>query len=141
MKKIALLLASLLIVVGVNAQTKGGVAFREGTLAELQKMAEKENKPILIDAYASWCGPCVTMAKNVFPNAEVGKYVNATFIPAKFDIEKGEGVDVRKKYNVNSMPTFLILNSKGQEIGRFMGGSSAVDFIARLKAEMAKINK
>ena len=37
------------------------------------------------------------MATQVFPQEKVGNYFNKTFVNAKFDAEKGEGIDVAKK--------------------------------------------
>ena len=54
----------------------------------------------------------------------------------------GEGVTVAKTYRVTAYPTFLILNSKGEEVGRLLGGAKTPeDFIARVKAELENIGK
>ena len=67
---------------------------------------------------------------------------NKTFVNAKYDAEKGEGVTVAKTYRVTAYPTFLILNSKGEEVGRLLGGAKTPeDFIARVKAELENIGK
>jgi uncharacterized protein YyaL (SSP411 family) len=58
--------------------------------------AKKENKLIFVDAYASWCGPCKLMVKNIFPLKTVGDYYNSHFINAKIDMEKGEGIELAK---------------------------------------------
>lgn len=65
-----------------------------------------------------------------------------SFVNAKYDAEKGEGVTVAKTYRVTAYPTFLILNSKGEEVGRLLGGAKTPeDFIARVKAELENIGK
>lgn len=56
-----------------------------------------------MDVYATWCGPCKAMATQVFPQEKVGNYFNKTFVNAKFDAEKGEGIDVAK--NTACAPT------------------------------------
>lgn len=61
------------------------------------------------------------MTSQVFPQAAAGDYFNKTFVNAKYDAEKGEGVTVAKTYRVTAYPTFLILNSKGEEVGRLLG--------------------
>ena len=43
---------------------------------------------MFIDAYATWCGPCKYMDKNVFSNAEVAAYYNKNFVSYKLDVDK-----------------------------------------------------
>lgn len=133
--------AALMFVGGAMAQT-GGTKFTEDTFAKVQKAAEKANKPIFIDVYTTWCGPCKHLSNNIFPAKIVGDYMNATFVNTKFDAEKGEGIELAKKYAVKNYPTLLILNSKGEELGRLIGSSrTPEEFVQRLKDEMAKIEK
>ncbi len=50
-----------------------GIVFEQGTWKEVLEKAKQTNKPIFIDVYTSWCGPCKKMSKDIFPLAEVGK--------------------------------------------------------------------
>ena len=133
MKKFILIFTALFLSLSAsNAQTKG-IQFTEGSFSEILKTAEKEGKPIFIDAYATWCGPCTYMAQNIFPDEKVGDYFNKTFVNAKFDMEKGEGARLRTQYNVTAYPTFLILDSDGKELGRLIGGAPAEEFIKKIR--------
>ncbi len=49
-----------------------GIMFHEGTWAEALELAKSENKPIFLDVYATWCGPCKRLKKNTFSDQEVG---------------------------------------------------------------------
>lgn len=98
-----------------------GMTFAEGTFSDALARAKKENKLIFLDAYASWCGPCKLMAKNVFTQEEVGQFYNANFINTKIDMEKGEGVALAKKYGVMAYPTYLYLNADGELLHRGTG--------------------
>ncbi|MCY0967835.1 thioredoxin family protein [Chryseobacterium wangxinyae] len=106
-----------------------GIKFEEGNFKSLLAKAKKENKLIFIDAYAVWCGPCKLMVKNIFPLKPVGDYYNANFINAKIDMEKGEGIDLAKKYNVRAFPTYLFINGDGEEVHRTLGYVEEKDFI------------
>jgi len=66
------------------------------------------------------------MSANVFPTVEVGNFYNGHFINYKLDMEKGEGVDFAKKYEVRSYPSYLYFNSEGELIHR-SGGSKPVE--------------
>jgi len=81
----------------------------------------KSELPVLLDCYADWCGPCKMMANNEFPKKEAGDYFNAKFVNAKFDMEKGEGPDIARKYQVTAYPTFLVLNEHGEMVHRVVG--------------------
>lgn len=106
-----------------------GIKFEEGNFKSLLAKAKKENKLIFIDAYAVWCGPCKLMVKNIFPLKPVGDYYNANFINAKIDMEKGEGIELAKKYNVRAFPTYLFINGDGEEVHRTLGYVEEKDFI------------
>ena len=90
------------------SQTKT-LAFEHGTFQEIKAKALKENKLIFIDAYTVWCGPCKQMAINVFTDDAVANYYNANLINAKIDMEKGEGIEIAKLYEVNCYPNLLFI--------------------------------
>ena len=130
-QRFTLFLMLLFAVSQVNAQTATtGIQFFHGTFAEAQAKAKKENKLIFMDAYTSWCGPCRAMAANVFTDQSVGEYYNAHFINLKMDMEKGEGVELSRRYSVMAYPTLLFLDGNGDVKSRTMGGKQASDFIA-----------
>lgn len=128
-------ISSLLTVLAFS-QTKN-IAFEHGTLDEIKAKALKENKLIFIDAYTTWCGPCKQMAKNVFTNDEVADHYNKNFVNAKIDMEKGEGIEIAKKYQVQCYPNLLFIDGNGNLVHRIAGSMSAKDFIAL--AEDAKV--
>ncbi|KQR92431.1 thiol:disulfide interchange protein [Chryseobacterium sp. Leaf180] len=117
MKKSAIL-GFLFIAVLSFAQ---GIQFESGNFASLLAKAKKENKLIFVDAYAVWCGPCKLMVKNIFPLKDVGEYYNTHFVNAKIDMEKGEGIELAKKYKVSAFPTYLFINGDGEEVHRTLG--------------------
>lgn len=111
------------------AFSQEGIKFENGNYKTLLQKAKTENKLVFIDAYASWCGPCKLMAKNIFTKKEVGEYFNSNFINAKIDMEKGEGKDLAKKFSVTSFPTYLWVNSDGELIHTSVGYYEADDFL------------
>jgi len=134
MKKLALSILMSLMAVVVMAQ---GTNFEaEGTtLEQASVLAKAQKKLIFLDCYTQWCGPCKKMAKTVFPQEEVGKVMNAKFINLKIDMETEYGSALAKKLQVNAYPTFVIFNADAKEIGRFVGGSIASDFLMKVEAQ------
>ncbi len=118
MSKILALVSLFLCVMGLANQ---GIDFEKSSFSELLKKADAEDKLIFIDAYAVWCGPCKLMAKNVFPDSEVGAFYNSSFINVQMDMEKGEGKDLAITYDVKTFPHYLFLDSKGEVLLRGYG--------------------
>jgi thiol-disulfide isomerase/thioredoxin len=134
MKKIIITFVALFVTSLVFAQTEpvsaAGIKFETGTWAETLAKAKKENKYIFLDSYTTWCGPCKWMDKNVFPTAEAGEFFNKNFINAKMDMEKGEGLDIAKKYGVMVYPTYLYVDGDGNLVHRVVGSMPTDRFIA-----------
>ncbi|SMP22525.1 thioredoxin family protein [Chryseobacterium profundimaris] len=125
MKKLSIFSA---LFIGVLAFAQG-IKFEDTNFSTILAKAKKENKLVFIDAYASWCGPCKLMVKNVFPQKAVGDYYNSHFVNAKIDMEKGEGVELAKKYNVKAFPTYLFVDGNGEVVHRTLGYVEENDFI------------
>jgi thiol-disulfide isomerase/thioredoxin len=106
------------------------INFNETPWAEIQALAKRENKLIFLDAYASWCGPCKWMAANIFTNDTVADYYNKTFICAKIDMEKGEGITLSEKYQVRAYPTLLFIDTAGNMVHKKVGSARKIqDYI------------
>lgn len=101
----------------LNAQ----VNFHQGNFASLLAKAKELNKPILIDAYTDWCGPCKMLDKQVFEDETAGAYINKNFIAYKLDMEKGEGPIVAMKFRVNAYPSTLFLSPEGYLLTKQIG--------------------
>lgn len=138
MKKILSLALCAVMALSSFAQTTG-VNWEHGTLQEALNKAKANKKGpnlVFLDCFTTWCGPCKHMANNVFPTKEAGDYFNKNFVNIKIDMEKGEGVELAKKYSISAYPTFLILDAMGAEVGRVVGGGGLNDFIKQV--EIAK---
>ncbi|MEF9986232.1 MAG: thioredoxin domain-containing protein [Bacteroidales bacterium] len=139
MKKLKSLVLFLFLSVVVFAQQPIGTIFEHGTLAEALAKASKNKKGpklVFLDCFTTWCGPCKNMSEKIFPMEKVGAFFNSNFVNIKIDMEKGEGPELAKRFNVKAYPTFLILSLDGKEISRVVGGGDADGFITRVKKAM-----
>ena len=92
MKRTLTLLFLLIYLASFSQET---INFQDTSFKEILAKAKKEKKLVFMDAYASWCGPCKLMEKNIFTLPAVKEYYNANFINARFDMEKGKAVILR----------------------------------------------
>ncbi|MDP3556578.1 MAG: thioredoxin family protein [Bacteroidota bacterium] len=135
MKKI--IIANLILLsFSIFSQTKQ-IVFETGNFESALKKAQKENKLVFIDAFTTWCGPCKKMSKEIFTNDSVANYFNKNFVNYKFDMEKGEGIEFAKKYQVQCYPNLLVLDSKGNVMHRGAGYMKAEDFIVFAKTSFS----
>ncbi|WP_374443986.1 thioredoxin family protein [Epilithonimonas sp.] len=126
MKKISFF---LILFVSQLVFSQQSIKFEESSFASILAKAKAEKKLVFMDAYASWCGPCKLMEKNVFTDKNVADFYNQNFVNARIDMEKGEGRDIAMKYGVRSYPTFLFLNGEGEIVGKELGYIQSKEFL------------
>ena len=87
-----------------------------------------KNKKVVVDFYATWCGPC-KMFGPVFE--KVSNESSITFI--KIDVDAHE--DIARKYGIMSIPT-LILFKNGSAVNKLIGLQSKEDIIKFVSIKM-----
>ncbi|WP_065220661.1 MULTISPECIES: thioredoxin family protein [Butyricimonas] len=137
MKKLVLLFFCMFLMSFLFAQTN----FQELDLAGALEKAKGEGKMVLVDCYTSWCGPCKMMASKILPLKEVGDFLNERFVCVKYDMEKGEGPEIAKKYGVEAYPTFLLLKADGTLIQPLVGmTTTGEEFVYKVKLALGDIS-
>lgn len=126
----ALVLALLAAAVPSAPAVGQGITFLEGRpFAEALRRARTEKKPLMVDTYAVWCGPCKQLDRLTFADPTVGAWARQNVVPVKVDAEKGEGRRLSQRYSVRAFPTVLFLDEAGNEIDRLSGAYPPGDFI------------
>lgn len=87
----------------------------------------KSEKPVLVDFWASWCGPCRMMSPVI---DEIAEEMGETVKVCKINIDEEKNLAV--KYNVMSIPTFIVLKN-GKEVGRTIGVQDKSEITKMLK--------
>lgn len=131
MKKL-LLIVAMTLAVAVGASAKGGVVFREGTLDEMVAEAAAADKYLFVELFATWCGPCRVMERTLATD-EVGEFMNPRFVSVRYDVDKATGSLLARTNGVRSIPTCLVIDGKGEVVGRIVGSSSPERFIASMR--------
>lgn len=103
--------------------------FYENSYEAALEAAKNQKKPIFIDFYATWCGPCKMMKLHTFSNKEVATFYNENFINLALDGEKGKGAELMEKYNLKAFPSLLYLNEKGELITHTKGYHNPKQFL------------
>lgn len=105
------------------------IVFRNIMYSEIFDMAKNEKKKVMLYFNFDGCSACEEMKINVFTNQIVRDYYNSEFVCFSINILKGEGVDLRKYYDIQICPTFLFLTQNGERIHKIVGEYDKDDFI------------
>ncbi len=124
LRSIALIASALFL---FSTPALAAVRFETDWQKALEK-ARASKRPIMVDVFATWCGPCKELDAKVFGTTEGEKGLDR-FVAVKIDGEKGVGPDLVERYHVVGYPTVLFLDSEGREIDRIFGTMPAADFI------------
>ncbi|XP_011042868.1 PREDICTED: thioredoxin Y1, chloroplastic-like isoform X2 [Populus euphratica] len=103
------------------------VAARKQTFSTFDELLEKSDKPVLVDFYATWCGPCQFMAPIL---NEVSAVLQDTVQVVKIDTEKYPSI--ADKYRIEALPTFIIFKD-GKPYDRFEGALTKDQLIQRIE--------
>ncbi|MNX42959.1 thiol:disulfide interchange protein precursor [compost metagenome] len=130
-----MLAVALLWCTASSAQNRS-INFTTASLKEAFKLAKEQRRMIFVDCYTVWCVPCKGMEKLVFTQDSVADFFNSHFINVKLDMEKGEGPEALKTYDVGAFPTYLLFDEEGKQIYKFVGGMPANEFMAKIRIGM-----
>ena len=100
------------------------------TVENFEAEVKNATKPVVIDMYATWCGPCKMMAP-VFE--QMSKELGDKYTFAKVNIDEERDLAVR--YNVSSIPTFLFIKD-GQLVAKETGSMSKDVLLSKLTSHL-----
>jgi thioredoxin-related protein len=124
---------ALLLLILASPHSRGEITFIKGTLATALQKAEAGSKAVMIDFITDWCRWCDTLDARTYSDDDVAHFINANMVAIKIDAEKGEGIEIAKKYGVDAYPTIIITRANGEEIDRILGFVEPEPFLQTVK--------
>lgn len=113
-----------------------GIRFQNITFQKALAEAKQQNKLVFLNAYAVWCAPCKRLKQTTFQSDKVATLVNKKCISIDVDVEKGEGISIAKKYQIQGHPLVLVINPEGKVVKRILGYMDEADFYDQIKGVM-----
>ncbi len=100
-------------------QGPSDIEFIENDVFAARARAREQGKFILLDFTATWCAPCQIMEESTWKSPDVAEYLSQNCVAVKVNFDDLDGIAYRQFFNVTQVPTLLVLNSCGEEIGRY----------------------
>ena len=113
---------SFIPITTVNAQEEiSWYSYSEGF-----EKAKSSGKPVFMDVWAPWCGPCQKMEEDVYTDGQVIQK-SEKFISIKVNADENRGL--AQEYGVSSIPTLIFLTPDNQVIKREVGYKSSDELV------------
>jgi thioredoxin 1 len=94
--------------------------------------AQSEGKPVLVNFYADWCVWCKRLESTTLRDAKVAALLSDRVVPVNLDVD-GDGRELSNQYRVDGLPTVLVLDASGREIGRIPGYMPPTGFLEKVE--------
>lgn len=150
MKNIFLFLTIALLSFSAQAQEIKWMTFNEALVAQ-----KKSPKPIFMDVYTDWCGPCKMLESNTFSDPKFAEYITKNYYAVKFNAEGNETITYKgtkytnPKYDANrkgrnatheltlflqvqGYPSMIIFNKEGKFENTIVGYQTAEQLLSKM---------
>ncbi|GAB4383234.1 MAG: thioredoxin [Salibacteraceae bacterium] len=102
----------------------------EITDSNFEETVLKSDKPVMVDFWAEWCGPCRMVGPIV---EEVAKEFADKAVVGKLNVD--ENPNIATKYGIRSIPTILFIKN-GEVVDRQVGAVPKAALVKKLEAQL-----
>lgn len=88
------------------------------------------DKPVLVDFWADWCGPCRMLAPFI---GQIAVQFNDRLVVCKVNVD--EEPELARRYNIMSIPTLLLFKN-GELVDKVVGFRSKADLVKMIEAHL-----
>jgi len=139
---VLLLLSLLLSTIGCvekeeNTNDTVSLSIAWMTFSEGLQKAKQEDKPVMVDFYADWCGPCRMMDQITYEDEKVIEEVMKNFVPVKVDVDVEQSLAYQ--FGIYSIPTIVYLDENGNEVYRTVGYRSVSQILADMNEALSRV--
>ncbi len=100
----------------------------EFTDSNFEELALKSTKPVIVDFWAEWCGPCRMVGPLI---DELATEYEGKAIIGKVDVDANSGIS--SQFNVRSIPTILFIKN-GEVVDKSVGAVPKAALVEKLEA-------
>lgn len=102
----------------------------EFTDANFDELVMKSDKPVIVDFWAVWCGPCRMVGPIV---EEIGNEYEGKVVVGKVDVDNNPGT--ASKFGIRNIPTLLYIKN-GEIVDKVVGAAPKQQLVKKLEAIM-----
>jgi len=100
------------------------------TMESAKRLAAQTNRLVLVHFWASWCGACRMVEREVLRNSGVASELQKNFVPVKINADHFPAT--ARHYGVTALPTSIVITPEGRLLEKVQGRIAASDYVARL---------
>ena len=122
---------------GRPVSATAGAPFLTLSLDRALARAAEQRRVVLVDFYATWCGPCNLLDRTTWIDVKVIALLEREAVPLRIDAEKE--ADLSRRYAIHAYPTILLLRPDGSVLDRMVGYQTPEAFIQSFQGALKGI--